>query len=214
MRVYIGPYTSRWISRVHERHMNIKYGSNDWDASKDWEDRAWEKLESGLQSLYNSTINRYIDKKERKIVIKLDRYDTWGMDHTLAHIIVPMLKQLKATKHGSPNTDDEDVPEHLRSTAAPPVEKWHEDDNIHARWEWILNEMIWAFEQKTRDWWEEDYIIEHGEIDWDAKPDDNGNTELKWKNEGKYDREGMKAHQERMSNGFRLFGKYYEALWD
>lgn len=214
MRVYIGPYTSRWISRVHERHMNIKYGSNDWDDSKDWEDRAWEKLESGLQSLYNATINRYIDKKQRKIVIKLDRYDTWGMDHTLAYIIVPMLKQLKATKHGSPNTDDEDVPEHLRSTTAPPVKKWYEDGNLHARWEWILNEMIWAFEQKTRDWWEEDYIIEHGEIDFDAKPDENGNTELKWKKEGKYDREGQRAHQARMSNGFRLFGKYYEALWD
>ena len=28
------------------------------------------------------------------------------------------------------------------------------------------------------------------------------------------DDEGRKKHQERMSNGFRLFGKYYEALWD
>jgi len=28
------------------------------------------------------------------------------------------------------------------------------------------------------------------------------------------DSEGMKAHQKRMSNGFQLFGKYYEALWD
>ena len=28
------------------------------------------------------------------------------------------------------------------------------------------------------------------------------------------DQEGMKAEQERISNGFRLFGKYYEALWD
>lgn len=29
------------------------------------------------------------------------------MDHTLAYIIVPMLKQLKDTQHGAANTDDE-----------------------------------------------------------------------------------------------------------
>jgi len=30
----------------------------------------------------------------------------------------------------------------------------------------------------------------------------------------KVDREGLKAHQDRKANGFRLFGKYYQALWD
>jgi hypothetical protein len=30
-----------------------------------------------------------------------------------------MLKQLNATKQGAPLVEDEDVPEHLRSTAAP-----------------------------------------------------------------------------------------------
>jgi hypothetical protein len=27
--------------------------------------------------------------------VKIDRYDTWSMDHTLADIILPMLKQLQ-----------------------------------------------------------------------------------------------------------------------
>jgi hypothetical protein len=30
----------------------------------------------------------------------------------------------------------------------------------------------------------------------------------------KYDFEGHKAYQARISNGFRLFGKFYQALWD
>jgi len=30
----------------------------------------------------------------------------------------------------------------------------------------------------------------------------------------KIDKEGLGAHQDRKSNGFRLFGKYYQALWD
>jgi len=28
------------------------------------------------------------------------------------------------------------------------------------------------------------------------------------------DIEGMKAYQARITNGFTLFGKYYEGLWD
>ena len=30
----------------------------------------------------------------------------------------------------------------------------------------------------------------------------------------KYDLKGAKAYQKRITNGFRLFGKYYENLWD
>ena len=36
------------------------------------------------------------------------------MDRTLAHIIIPMLKQLKETKHGSAMVDDEDLPPHMQ----------------------------------------------------------------------------------------------------
>ena len=37
-----------------------------------------------------------------KVKVKIDKYDTWSMDTTLAHIVIPMLKQLKDTKHGVP----------------------------------------------------------------------------------------------------------------
>jgi hypothetical protein len=54
--------------------------------------------------------------------VKIDRWDTWSMDSTLAQIVLPMLRQLQDTKHGAPFVDDDDVPEHLRSTAAPAKE--------------------------------------------------------------------------------------------
>ena len=89
---------------------------------------------------------------DRKVSIRIDPYDTWSMDHTLALIIHPMLIQLKETKHGSPWVDDEDVPEHLRSTAAEPKEnEWDTDSNLFDRWDWILGEMIWAFERIIKD---------------------------------------------------------------
>jgi len=91
-------------------------------------------------------------KRKRKIKVRIDKYDTWGMDHTLALIILPMLKQLRDTKHGSPFVEDIDVPGHLWCESA-------EDERFHQKWEWVLNEMIWAFES----------IIEGGE-------DDDGNS--------------------------------------
>ena len=54
---------------------------------------------------------------ERDKDIVIHPYDTWSMDHTLALIIVPMLKQLKETKHGAPNVDASDVPMYLKSFA-------------------------------------------------------------------------------------------------
>lgn len=89
-------------------------------------------------------------KENRKIDIKIDKYDVWNLDHTLAMIIHPCLLELKKTKHGSPDVDNEDVPEELRSE-----EHWlTNEQNIsvpdslyHKRWEYVLDEMIWTFKQ-------------------------------------------------------------------
>lgn len=139
--------------------------------------------------------------------VKIDRWDTWSMDHTLADIILPMLKQLQATKHGAPWTDDEDVPEYLRSHMAQPKEhEWDTDDLHFMRWDWILSEMIWAFEQKVDDDAESQFF-DHSE----------GNGLDPWNPEyvgPKWHKEKYEAWQNRKQNGFRLFGKYYENLWD
>lgn len=213
MKVYIGPYVGRWISEVHTRHMDLKYGFGLWEDNKDWEDRQWERLEEALQWLYNKTINSYLDNKERRIKVTIHNYDTWSMDHTLAYIIVPLLKQLQETKHGSPYVDDQDVPEHLRNNNPSDKQFWDGDldDKHHDRWDWILGEMIWAFEQEASGDWEAQYYkFEDCKPDPDAKTFfEKIGTKLVWE-----DREGRKAHQERMSNGFRLFGRYYSCLWD
>ena len=130
------------------------------------------------------------------------------MDHTLAHIIHPMLIQLQATKHGAPFTDDADVPKELRSTSARPKEnEWDTDEFHFARWDWILAEMIWSFAQELRDDDEAEFY------DHSDSFEKGGDFNQRLKNL-KVDRKGLKTHQERKANGFRLFGKYYQALWD
>jgi hypothetical protein len=154
-------------------------------------------------------IQKVLDFIHPKInYVKIDCWDTWSMDYTLSHIIVPMLKQLKETKHGAPFVDDEDVPEELKSTSAPPKESDYEtDDNHFKRWDWVLDEMIWSFEQNL-DTNSEEKFFDHSK--WDEKDKDFGNNLHKIK----IDQEGLKTHQDRKKNGFRLFGKYYQGLWD
>jgi hypothetical protein len=192
MKIKIGPYPNRCVSNIYTRYMNNKYGYVDWPTEYTRFERFLEKFEDIMQSIYNCTINLFLDRREQKIKIHIDRWDTWSMDYTLAPIILPMLKQLKKTKHGAPYVDPKDVPKELHPKKQTKKQKDNgETDSTHfERWDWVLDEMIWAFEQKCRDDWMSDYDY------------------------NKWDSEGAKAHQERMSNGFRLFGKYYENLWD
>ena len=152
---------------------------------------------------------------ERDVKIELDPYDTWGLDHTLALIIHPLLVQLKETTHGAPYVDDEDVPEHLRSTAAAPKENEWDTDSLHFdRWDWVMGEMIWAFEQHKSD---DEELFEHNLDNLDMKMD-GGKVAFSVKDPSKpgyyYDKDGHKRHLERKSNGRRLFAKYYDGLWD
>jgi len=170
-------------------------------------------------------------KKINKEYIKIDYWDTWSMDQTLAPIILPMLKQLKDTKHGSGMVDMEDVPEHMRTTD---TEDWdsqitfdfYKEDqekrqyDVHDRWDWVLGEMIFAFEHLVDDSWEDKY--RSGDFDYYSEPcehDADGKPKMYEMKHGpnhtyKCDYDGLRAEWARVDNGLRLFGKYFRGLWD
>lgn len=157
-------------------------------------------------------------RKNRAEKIEIESFDTWSMDSTLALIIHPMLVQLKDTTNGAPNVDDEDVPENLQSVNAPPKENDYDTDAYwFDRWDWVLDEMIFAFESKHTEW-EEQFCSGEHDTQWiehtegklkghsEMVKGPNDTFEIDWK--------GRTAYQKRITNGFRLFGKYYENLWD
>jgi hypothetical protein len=223
MKVYINSYRSHWLSPYTilkfvcfwEKDDDIFYNHNDKP------DAPYEKWVNRLQPICEFG-QKIMDKIHPKIdYVKVDRWDTWSMDHTLGQIALPMLKQLQATKHGAPFVDDEDVPEELKSTSAPAKEnEWDTDENHFKRWDWAMNEMIYAFEHHINREWEEAY--RSGEIDWKSEAcawDENGKATMHKmvdgpKNTYECDYDGMKVVEDRIKNGFRLFGKYYQALWD
>lgn len=196
MYVKIGPYTPWWVSKVYSRYMDKKY-NYDWDEPTTTFEKFLDKLEDALQWVYSHTVNPIFARMKRKIKVRIDDYDVWGMDNTLAHIIYPMLVKLRGAKHGAPNIDDEDVPDELKSTAAEPKKnKWDTDSNHFKRWDWIMNEMIYAFEKEIDEEWDME-IYKREPEGWD---------------DAKFAQ--LKVIQTRISNGFRFFGKYYQALWD
>lgn len=159
------------------------------------------------------SIGKYPKKGEQKKSIKIDPWDTWDMAHTLADIIYPMLKQLKKTQHGAPYTHDEDVPEHLRSNNAKPKKnEWDTDSNHFKRWNWIMGEMIWAFGELAKDR-EPNFFIKKPKYKF-VNVEGKDWTEMVTVKEGVYDHVKAKAYYDRKNNAFRLFGKYYENLWD
>jgi hypothetical protein len=203
MKVYKSGYRNPWLSpyTILERVFFWREIDYDEPVIARWANR----LDPICQALM--AVRRFIYPQIN--YVKIDRYDTWSMDHTLADIILPMLRQLKATKHGAPHTDDEDVPEYLRSHMAQPREhEWDIDDLHFMRWDWILAEIIWAFEQKVDDDADSKFF-DHSECEPGRKPWDS--EEYK---KIKYDQAGHEAWQARKANGFRLMGKYFEKLWD
>ena len=198
MKVYIGPYCN-WIGPYQIAEKILFWMDKDED----------ERVHNFGEWLSDTWVGNFCDwvhsKKNRKVKVRIDKYDTWNMDHTLALIILPMLKQLRDTKHGSPSVDDEDVPEHLRSNPnrikmseddIHKVESWDADDTIHDRWNWVMDEMIYAFEMELDEDWEMEIYKRGGES---------------WTDEKFAER---KVINDRIANGFRLFGKYYRGLWD
>lgn len=157
-------------------------------------------------------------KQKRTIKVKLDRWDSWSADHTLALVILPVLKQLRATKHGCPWTEHSDGPWYYRFT---PTAEHNGDDKgsyNHERWDWIMDEMIWTFEQLVDDddSWESRYHHGNHDIVWkpcEDRPEysemTKGPKDTHW-----WDKDGAMKHQEKINNGLRLFGRYYLNLWD
>lgn len=148
-----------------------------------------------------------------KNFIQIDDWDVWGMDHTLAPIIVPMLKKLKECKQGVPGS----------MPAFHENEEYHygtlpeeESDAIFQKavqqWDEIMDKMIWAFEQIIEDddsqFWTELPV-------WDMKdhPTIEGAV-VRSRIKGHFDIEGWKTHNEKIQEGLILFGTHFRDLWD
>ena len=223
MKIYKNRYRNHWLS-PYTILKTVCFWEQDEDVFYNHEDRPDAPYARWVDRLTPVcyAVQRVLDFVHPKVdYVRIDPWDTWSMDHTLADVILPMLKQLQETKHGAPHVDDRDVPKELRSTSAPPKEnEWDTDELWFARWDWVLAEMIFAFEHKVDDSWEEEFRsgeFDHKSVacDWD----DTGKPTMYTWEKGpdhtyEYDYRAAKKVHNRMQRGFELFGKYFQNLWD
>jgi hypothetical protein len=218
MKVIIRKYPSYYSTRnIEEKYISWRFKKNFYDVDeKDY--KQIDKFVMKVLDLWFTCVCKpmnYLSDLKRKVIkrtyVRIDPWDSWNCINTFAVIAAPLLKQLKKEKHGAPYVDDEDVPEEFRRPEGSPE---HEtDDNWFLRWEWVLGEIIWAFENMQTDWEEKYYS---GEIDTYFEKQDNGLYSMKDGPNHTFsvDTDGIRKEQERMNNALRLFGKYYFCLWD
>ena len=213
MKVNIGPYRRHLTThRIKCDYLELMYGDNWYDIKEDqytWIDRVVAGFLDSIDYCLKP-VNKFLCN--RKVKVKYHNYDTWSLDDTLALIILPGLKQLKATNHGYASVDNEDLP-----TACL------KDASGEERWEWVMDEMIWTFSEIANDYPGEDaFHSGTPDIVW-TTVDVHGSAY----SEGKFSRmdngpnhtfhidiEGRKKYDERIQRGLNLFGKYYRSLWD
>jgi hypothetical protein len=166
---------------------------------------------------------------KRRINVEIEPFDTWGLDHTLATIILPALIQLKNTKHGVPSEFTNRVGGDFDNNLVFDFIK--EDDTeifnqLCDSWDEVLDKMIWSFLQLSieddydnnyhhgkmeTDWVESDYTYTDpitGKIEKTYQMVDK-NPEEHW-----YDHIGIQEHEKRIQEGLELFGKHFRDLWD
>lgn len=138
---------------------------------------------------------------ERKISVKIDKYDTWNMDKTLSLIIFPMLVQMKKEKMGVPGSFLSEEYNNLVSSSEYHLEK--ESGPLHKKekvlfkaavkaWNDVFDKMIWSFK----------------EISTCCPGED------KYFKNKSFDKAGYLKYNEKIQEGLTLFGTYYRNLWD
>lgn len=211
MKVYIGPYL-RYIG-PYQIAQKILFWKNTDDPTVT---SLGDFLEHGFgknpdkETVFAKLCNWIYTKRKRKVKVRIDPWDSWNADQTLSLIILSVLKQLRESKYGSPFVEYDDVPEHLRPDHNEVVKMLKDDpgwvdEKFHDRWEWVIGEMIWAFEQ---------VCSEDDEMQFYEYPEDMRGDITSVTKQIKIDHDGLKAHKARKQNGFRLFGRYFSSLWD
>jgi len=171
------------------------------------------------------SLGKFLKNAHRKISIEIDKFDTWGLDHTLALIILPALIQLKQTKHGVPGEFIDESCEDYSNQAVFDFMKEDKDEVFQKncdKWEETLDKMIWSFQQIAYEDYEDKY--HHGDLslEWEKGESYTDPTTGKssptyrLKNTGEHwhDYVGAQMHEDRIQEGLDLFATYYRSLWD
>ena len=180
MKITMGPYIE-WWGPYQVVHLLTYLGFSQNTVDK-WAEKFPEWITDACLWVHN--------KRNRTIKVRIDKYDVWSMDSTLAPIILPMLKLLKEDKKSIPFLDVLHQVSRGYQRCFPFYSEG--DDTVidagEKEWNAILDKMIWSFEQ----------LIAEPDMEYVTDP---------------LGIEKMAKHQKKVSEGLILFGTHYRNLW-
>lgn len=221
MKVYLGPYSNRFSGQsTRDLYYMLRYVKREYfveDQEKDFFDCIVEDFIDLYEDFVCPILNRLF-LRQRKEKVRIDYYDSWGADHTIALIAHPLLVQLRESKHGTPATEAVDLPEGFDTSD----DKHYNGTYSQRAWDYILGEIIWALHEVANEYpGKEEYHFNSDQLKMESVPLENGLSEIKMnyqKDPSKppyyVDRKGEEEYEKRIDNGLRLLGKYFRNLWD
>jgi hypothetical protein len=196
MKVYIGKYRTFFsIYKLIDKLQKVGVKEDTCDKIGDWFDRCLPFIQKGLVRL-DIWRNR---KSTQNSFVKIDYYDTWNVDGTIASIVAPLLKTFI-------NEKDESYPGQFEN---------------YEQWEEVMKKMLWSFEQLNADWESQFYEVTKSKISFNVIRDDKPGSGYQIFNRMNFDGDitrwaprASEEHRKRIQDGLDLFAKHYFSLWN
>ena len=204
MKVYLSNYRNHWISPYTILEKVVF-----WKKLDRYSDRT-KKVVDILNPICEG-LKKVLDTVHPEVnYVKVDSFDTWNLDTTLAPIILAGLIEFKKHKGGLPMEFGYIGGEDYEDQKHFDFYKTNQElsDKASQQWDITLDKMIFAFEHIVdRDDWEQKFCS--GEFDRSIAIGQEG-----WKGTYTCDYEGINRVNAQIQEGLELFGKYYRHLWD
>lgn len=164
------------VNIQHYRHSSVEDNYISWTGLEedDYKGKPLYKIVCILDRIYQRFLDVTVNRRLKESV-KIEPGDASNADQIIARIVHPLLLDVKKYRYVHPTFTNEEIWE------LPVQVQLMRDES---KWDWILDEMIWAFEQS----------INQYEISVS-------------------DRVEYMEYITRVHRGFQLFGKYYTGLW-
>lgn len=153
-------------------------------------------------------------KRNRKVEIFVDDFDTFSLDNTLAKIIYPSLVAFKKARKKMPGvpmqffdelSEVDDTGNHTNKAV----------EEAEIRFLNAIDKMIWSMREIAEEYpGESQFFLKNGKKRKTEKTTKSKNSTYTLVESGvEFDLEGCKKYQERIDEGLLLFGKYFRTLW-
>lgn len=195
----------RWVHHFGEW---LAHGSVEPEPTPERTSKTWLDRRARPKTWLYRVLLWIHSRRERRIRVRIDPWDAWSGDRTLAIIALPLLQRIKETKLGVPLVHEEDFPEHLEAS----------EENRAEAWNWILDEIIFALTSIVDDSWEGSFASGETDLVSEVEEWKDGRPLTYRITHGprhtyKVDFEGRERYQQRIDRGLILFGKYFRSLW-